>query len=264
MTWYYSDGEKQLGPITEEQLIELRRSGSVTAETLVWRDGMANWTPYSEAGPAVNLEGTPTDPAMPPLIPVPPPAQPAGPEAVCAECGKIFPKDEMITHGQSYVCVNCKPIFLQKLSEGAAIKSGPLRYAGFWLRFGAKFVDNLLLRIVSFALGFLIGLAATGSTPEALLLVQVVAGLVSLTLAAGYNIYMIGKFGATLGKMACKIKVVNADGTPVGYGKATGRFFAEILSGCPTLLIGYIIAGSDEEKRALHDRICGTRVVFKD
>jgi hypothetical protein len=28
-----------------------------------------------------------------------------------------------------------------------------------------------------------------------------------------------------------------------------------------TLTIGYIMAGIDEQKRALHDRICNTRVV---
>jgi uncharacterized RDD family membrane protein YckC len=35
-----------------------------------------------------------------------------------------------------------------------------------------------------------------------------------------------------------------------------------IVSGI-ILLIGYIMAGFDEEKRALHDRVCDTRVIYK-
>jgi len=67
-------------------------------------------------------------------------------------------------------------------------------------------------------------------------------------------------FGATLGKMAVKIRVVNPDGTPITWGKAIARYFAEIVSGL-TLGIGYIMAGFDPERRALHDRIASTRVV---
>jgi len=73
---------------------------------------------------------------------------------------------------------------------------------------------------------------------------------------------MIGKFGATLGKMACKIQVVTAEGGRVSYLRSLGRYFAKFLSGL-ICLIGYIIAAFDEEKRALHDRICVTRVVLK-
>ena len=35
-----------------------------------------------------------------------------------------------------------------------------------------------------------------------------------------------------------------------------------IVSGI-ILLIGYIMVGFDNEKRALHDRVCGTRVIYK-
>jgi len=122
MTWYYSDGEKRLGPVSEEQLIELRRSGVVTADTLVWREGMADWARYQEAGPAVNLDEVAPIASAPPLMPIPPALSPEGPEAVCAECGRIFPKEEMIAHGQSYVCVACKPLFVQKIAEGVTIR----------------------------------------------------------------------------------------------------------------------------------------------
>jgi uncharacterized RDD family membrane protein YckC len=62
--------------------------------------------------------------------------------------------------------------------------------------------------------------------------------------------------------MACKIRVVTADGGKVSYMRALGRHFAKILS-YMICLAGYIMAFFDDEKRALHDRICNTRVVLK-
>jgi uncharacterized RDD family membrane protein YckC len=57
--------------------------------------------------------------------------------------------------------------------------------------------------------------------------------------------------------------VVRPDGRPVDLGRAFGRYFAKILSAF-ILLIGYIIAGFDSEKRALHDMICDTRVIKRE
>jgi uncharacterized RDD family membrane protein YckC len=62
--------------------------------------------------------------------------------------------------------------------------------------------------------------------------------------------------------MACGLKVVTEDGQRLSYMRAFGRYFAEIISGM-ILYIGYIMAAFDYEKRALHDRICTTRVIKK-
>ena len=40
---------------------------------------------------------------------------------VCAECNRQLDPSQMITYDGFHVCLRCKPIFLQKLSEGAAI-----------------------------------------------------------------------------------------------------------------------------------------------
>ena len=138
MNWYYVDAGQQAGPVDEAQLGELVRSGKIQSDTLVWREGMANWQPYSQVK-------APASPAA-----APPPAQAvadpeATREAVCVECGQIFNKDDMIRHGGNYVCATCKPVFMQKLAEGAKVASGSLNYAGFWIRFAAKFVDGLIL-----------------------------------------------------------------------------------------------------------------------
>jgi uncharacterized RDD family membrane protein YckC len=67
---------------------------------------------------------------------------------------------------------------------------------------------------------------------------------------------------ATIGKLMLKIRVTNATGARIGFGRASGRYFAKFISGA-TLLIGYVMAGFTERKQALHDIIAGT-LVFRD
>jgi uncharacterized RDD family membrane protein YckC len=85
---------------------------------------------------------------------------------------------------------------------------------------------------------------------------------VQMLIAFAYETIFIWKYGATLGKMAVKIQVVTSEGGTLSYGRSVGRYFAKWVSNL-TCLIGYIMAAFDEEKRALHDRICNTRVVMK-
>ncbi len=108
----------------------------------------------------------------------------------------------------------------------------------------------------------MIGMAmAGGGTPEELLKAQYVAMGVNLLIALVYEVFFIGKFGATPGKMVLKLKVVRADGQPVSYLRAFGRHWATGLSAI-IMGIGYLMAGFDREQhRSLHDRICDTRVV---
>jgi uncharacterized RDD family membrane protein YckC len=108
-------------------------------------------------------------------------------------------------------------------------------------------------------LGLVIGLffSNPGSLTE-----TVIVALFGILIAASYNVFFVGKYGATPGKMALKLKVVRADGSSLTYGRACGRYFAELLSSL-ACMIGYIMAAFDEEKRALHDRICDTRVIRK-
>ncbi len=257
MNWYYVEAGQQAGPVDDAQLAELVRSGRVQAETLVWNETMASWQPYGQtpaAGAATPATATTT--AGSPL---------GGEQAVCAECGGLFNLADTIPYGTIRVCANCKPVFMQKLAEGARLNTGQLVLAGFWTRFAAVFLDGLLLYAVNFVLGLVAGVgfaAASSGTPSTgMIATQLSLALVQLLIGMTYEAVMIGKYGATLGKMACKIKVVTPDGGKVSYGRAFGRYFAKMLSGL-ICSIGYLMAAFDEEKRALHDRICNTRVVM--
>ena len=249
MNWHYVKDNTQTGPVDQAALEALFRAGTINASTLVWSPGMETWIPYSEARPG-----------QPPAI--------IGNEAVCAECGKAFDKGEMIRHGEAWVCAACKPVFLQKLSEGVEPVTGAMRYAGFWIRFAAKFVDGIIMSVL-LLLPMIAIMASMGTfersseePSEAEMIVQLVFQIVYFAVYGAYSIFFVGKYGATPGKMACKIKVVDGTGAKIGYGRATGRFFAEFLSGL-ICYIGYIMVAFDEEKRALHDRICNTRVIYK-
>lgn len=172
----------------------------------------------------------------------------------CSECGLVFREDELIRFGDSLVCAGCKPLFVQKLREGVAI-SGEMVYGGFWIRFGAKIIDGIILGVINFLLSFAGGLIGGRGG-------GIFANVLSWALSLAYTIYFLGAYSATPGKMACGLKVMRPDGERISYGRACGRFFAELLSSV-ILGIGYIMAAFDEEKRALHDRICDTRVVKK-
>jgi uncharacterized RDD family membrane protein YckC len=187
-----------------------------------------------------------------------------GATARCAECREVFPMDSMIRHRNAYVCVNCKPVFMQKLAEGADLQLGEIRYAGFWIRSGATLLDGFILLFV-YGVLFLIWILAVGLPsilqPNLTLSVQLTLQLIVIVIPATYETLMTGRYGATLGKMACRIKVVKMDGGNVSYARALGRYFAKMLNQF-TVFIGYIMAAFDTEKRGLHDRICNTRVVF--
>lgn len=46
--WYYGAQGQQQGPVTETELRQLMAQGVVTRETLVWRDGLAEWKPMGD------------------------------------------------------------------------------------------------------------------------------------------------------------------------------------------------------------------------
>ncbi len=68
---------------------------------------------------------------------------------------------------------------------------------------------------------------------------------------------------ATFGKLLLGIKVVDLSGKRISFARATGRFFAKILSG-QILLIGYLLAAFTERKQTLHDLLAGTLVVTNE
>lgn len=202
-----------------------------------------------------------TDTTAPP--PLPGAAANGTPAGTCEVCKGRFPQSEMVRFGTSLVCAGCKPTYVQMLSMGMG-RSGDRRFAGFWIRFGAKIIDGIILWVVNMVTTMATTLLLTTSkSPETAIVAALLNFLIQISVAIAYNAYFLSsKYQATPGKMACGLKVITADGGTVSAWRAVGRYFAEILSSL-ILMIGYIMVAFDEEKRALHDRICNTRVIYK-
>jgi uncharacterized RDD family membrane protein YckC len=88
---------------------------------------------------------------------------------------------------------------------------------------------------------------------------QIYPYVIVLTLL--YNTLMNGSFGATLGKMAVGAKVLEADGTRLGYSRALLRALAGWLTEF-LLYWGYLWVAFRADKRGMHDFIAGTKVVY--
>jgi uncharacterized RDD family membrane protein YckC len=141
-------------------------------------------------------------------------------------------------------------------------------YAGFWKRFAAYFIDEIILSfigvmmmlVVAVIVGVPMGLSNVDEDIMAPL-VMMYFGITELLLSWLYHTVLESSGRqATLGKMAMGIVVTDMEGRRISFGRANGRFWSKILSGL-FLSIGYIIAGFTERKQALHDLIAATLVV---
>lgn len=147
----------------------------------------------------------------------------------------------------------------------------PVVYAGFWERFAAVIIDAIILWIIGYFIGMILG---TPSTEEILAMSQSegfsstmratyfsASNTTSFIVQWLYSALMIsGPWQATLGKRALGIKVTNMNGGRISFLNATGRFFATFLSAI-ILLIGYFMMLWDDKKQTLHDKLAGTLVV---
>lgn len=248
MKWFYAQGQQQIGPVEDQEFERLIGIGVIRPETLVWSEGMANWQ---------NLASV-RKPAAPPPTPaavIPEPAQAPSPQPQYAQ-----PSAQA-----------SQPMW----QPAAPIYGSPMpgvRYGGFWIRFLARVLDGVILFVAGLILRLPFGLAlglgpgfgrgrfGPGMFGPAMFGMFGASILLNIAIGVAYEAFFVSTRGATPGKMALGLKIIQANGAPVPVGLAVGRYFAQWISGA-ILMIGYIIAGFDSEKRALHDHICGTRVI---
>jgi uncharacterized RDD family membrane protein YckC len=118
----------------------------------------------------------------------------------CKKCGQEFQK-------WAEFCSHCgEPV------------EGYSRPAGFWIRVGASIIDRLIF--------IPIGILSFWNTCSLKSIVVLV--LISLS-GFVYKPFMESFFGATLGKMSCKIKVIDENGNKLSLFNAYIRFFPFLL-----------------------------------
>jgi uncharacterized RDD family membrane protein YckC len=148
-------------------------------------------------------------------------------------------------------------------SEERGVKKG-----GFWIRFLAFAIDNIIIYFSSFLL-LVVGALAVGinySPSEGgylerlseIVTVPYVFTLIILTII--YYTYFIGASGQTIGKLVCHLKVVQTNGEPVSYGQAFLRWVGYLVSSI-FLYLGFFWIAIDPNRQGWHDKIADTYVV---
>ena len=177
---------------------------------------------------------------------------------LCTNCGATNADD-------AKVCKSCNQplsgVWQSPKSElvGADALAEDYGYAGFWERFAAVILDNLLLGVVTGAISVVLGIAAGRGGPSTGVVIALY--VVPLLIGAAYFVSMeSGERGATFGKRALKLRVVDTNGARISPARALGRYVAHALSYI-TLYIGYLMQPFTERKQALHDMVSGTVVV---
>ena len=237
------------GPFTRAQVADKLQRGEVTLSSLAFVEGLAQWTPLGDVLAQVDAANPPPPPVSAPVVAASVVAAPVAP-----------------TPGYSYAATMEPPAHFV--------------YAGFWIRFVAHFIDGLVLMAVFLLLALIVfgpfgiylaqqksaGHGDDINSPSGVMLVILacVEILFYGALVVGGWLYFAilesGKWQGTLGKRALGLRVTGVDGQHISFGRATGRYFAKIVSGM-TFMIGYIMAGFTDRKQALHDMIAGTLVV---
>ena len=126
-------------------------------------------------------------------------------------------------------------------------------YAGFWRRTGGYLIDYILSILLAGMIGAVVGSKVGRAAP--------IVALASIWLY--YALMESSARQGTLGKMAMGLSVTDISGQRVSFGRASGRFFAKIITGLIPFGIGYIMAGFTEKKQALHDMIASCLVMKK-
>lgn len=252
MQWFYVLNGASAGPVSQEQFDQLVQAGTIKGDTLVWRAGMGAWQAWAQVSGALSQDAD---------------------TAVCAVSGRVYPRREMLEYQGRWVSAEHKDVFFQRIREGMPVGDATERqYGGFWIRVVAAIIDGICVWVLSIipavvftflSAGMLDGGRLHGTANVgAYLLLQLAQMLVLWGIAIAYNVFFIRKYDATPGKMALGLKVLRSNGEKLSIGRIIGRYFAKGVSGL-ILCIGYMMAGWDAEKRALHDHMCDTRVVRK-
>jgi uncharacterized RDD family membrane protein YckC len=138
-----------------------------------------------------------------------------------------------------------------------AAMTGTTLYAGFWRRVAAVIIDGLLLSVVTVPLTLGLGGGDTYAEAARSSAASSISAVVSWLY---YALMESSAKQATVGKMALGIIVTDLEGRRIGFGKATGRYFAKILSAL-ILGIGFLMVAFTQRKQGLHDMLAGTLVI---
>jgi uncharacterized RDD family membrane protein YckC len=140
-----------------------------------------------------------------------------------------------------------------------------------WLRLGGAMLDGLLMMLIFMPMMWFGGYFARlmrGEQPDFFEQASWAAlGFLVFVLVQGFPLHATGQ---TWGKKLLKMKIVGLDGEKPGLGRLLALRYLPLRAMSLVPVVGQIYALVDvllifgDERRCLHDRIAGTRVVMAD
>lgn len=225
--WHVGRGGQSTGPYSTEQLREMAATGRISPGDLVWKEGMAEW-------------------------------------ADCATVQGLFPATrtaESSPAGPDWNPYQSPTIDVTTASSDDS-GSGRMVYAEFMPRLGALILDSIFIALLTIIPGFVIvfGCMMVFGQESGTAIGSGISQLFSFFAQVAYYVVLeTSAKQATWGKQIVGIKVTDLYGRRLTVGRALGRYFAKILSGCT--VIGWFLPLFTEKKQALHDIVAGTLVL---
>ncbi len=193
------------------------------------------------------------------------------------------PKCEFAVEPGRTECLRCGIVFARYRGGGDVFDARRLPSAGVSARpyegdevlasrgsrFGAQLVNLISMAPFLLAIAVPAGLLKGRVKPEVLLGggLAILLGLAGLLALAIYNLYLLHRYGQSLGKRVCNIKIVRTDGEPASLGRLIllRWLVPGALGNVPTygpffsLLNVLLIFTAD--RRCFHDYLADTKVV---
>lgn len=201
--------------------------------------------------------GVPAAPVAPvPAAPVP--AVTAEEPAVAKFCGVCgAPRDAASTN----FCRNCGAPFAGTETKPHEASPAFAPKGGFWRRTAAYLLDAVVLGILGFLVGIVLGLVGVAvKMPQED--IDTIGQLLGDVLGLAYFLYFWSSHGAgqTPGMRALRLRVIRTDGTYMSVGRAFLRNIGLGISAV-VLGIGLLWVAFDRNKQGWHDKMADTFVV---
>jgi uncharacterized RDD family membrane protein YckC len=144
------------------------------------------------------------------------------------------------------------------------------RWAGFWVRGIAYFIDLFILSLLYSILALvgrfamrmsLISIHLESPSDELVLFLSGIYIFIWFLLFCAYFIFFYGYTGQTPGKMLFRIRVLQTNQENLTWKKALQRTAGYFISGPLLFGLGFLLILFHPRKRSLHDLIAGTLVI---
>ena len=256
--WFYEKDGKPAGPVSEIELWDLLNASEITKDSLVWKEPMEKWLPFSQVQ-ELRIPPRPKPPPMPVPEEVPVSEDPSF---------KAPPEPEKEEKEKTYEHVE-KVVFKTPEYQGGETTTIDAEYEEVdqvrpWVRFLARMTDYYIFSmLVSLLISLLFPdfmermsemLAQQMSVQDSeavgvqSILFVVIVRIVVTFIWVFIEAYTISKYGTTFGKNLLGTRVLDKDGELLPYDRSLKRSYGVWLKGMGagfiliswvTMLFGY-------------------------